>query len=274
MYALLLIATGAMFFSVPGGFIPTQDKLYLIGGVQLPAGASLDRTEEVVRKISDIAMSTEGVANAVAFPGLNAMQFTNTPNTGTVFFGLDDFSDRRRKASEITAELNMKFAGVQEAFSFAIMPPAILGIGTGSGYSLYVQDRTGLGYNELQNAVMGLSGALAQTPGMGFPFTSYQSNVPQLDAEVDRDKAKAQGVALTDLFETLQVYLGSAYVNDFNRFGKTYQVIAQADAEFRTDIDDISRLRTRNLNGEMVPVGSVVRVDHGFGPDRSRLPVS
>ncbi len=267
IYVLLLAATGAIFYSVPGGFIPTQDKLYLIGGVQLPAGASLDRTEAVVRKISDIAMSTEGVANAVAFPGLNAMQFTNTPNTGTVFFGLDDFSERHRSAAEITAKLNMKFAGVQEAFAFAIMPPAILGIGTGSGYSLYVQDRTGLGYNELQNAVMGMSGALAQVPGMGFPFTSYQSNVPQLDAEVDRVKAKAQGVPLTELYETLQVYLGSAYINDFNRFGKTYQVIAQADAEFRSEIDDIGRLRTRNFDGEMVPIGGMVRIDHGFGPD-------
>ncbi len=267
IYVLLLVATGAIFYSVPGGFIPTQDKMYLIGGVQLPAGASLDRTEAVVRKISDLALGTEGVRDAVAFPGLNAMQFNNTPNTGTVFFGLDSFGERNRSAVDITAELNMKFASVQEAFGFAIMPPAILGIGAGSGYSLYVQDRAGLGYNELQNAVMGLSGALAQVPGMGFPFTSYQSNVPQLDAEVDRAKAKAQGVSLTDLYETLQVYLGSAYVNDFNRFGKTYQVIAQADAEFRADIDDIGRLHTRNLDGEMVPIGSMVRIDHGYGPD-------
>jgi multidrug efflux pump len=267
IYALLIAATGAVFWSVPGGFIPTQDKLYLIGGVQLPPGASLDRTEAVVRKISEIAMSTDGVANAVAFPGLNAMQFTNTPNTGTIFFGLDDFSERRRKATEITAELNMRFSAIQESFAFAIMPPAILGIGTGSGYSLYVQDRSGLGYNELQNAVMGLSGALAQVPGMGFPFTSYQSNVPQLVADVDRSKAKAQGVALTDLYETLQVYLGSAYVNDFNRFGKTYQVIAQADAAFRSEIDDIGRLRTRNQNGDMVPIGSMIRLENGYGPD-------
>ncbi len=267
IYALLICATGAVFWAVPGGFIPTQDKLYLIGGVQLPPGASLDRTDAVVRKISEIAKSTEGVANAVAFPGLNAMQFNNTPNTGTVFFGLDDFAVRDRKASEITAELNMKFAGVQEAFAFAIMPPAILGIGTGSGYSLYVQDRSGLGYNELQNAVMGLSGALAQVPGMGFPFTSYQSNVPQLIADVDRAKAKAQGVPLTELYEALQVYLGSAYVNDFNLFGKTYQVIAQADAAYRSEIDDIGRLRARNLQGNMVPIGGMVRIDNGYGPD-------
>jgi multidrug efflux pump len=266
-YAALLVATGVMFQLVPGGFIPTQDKLYLIGGVQLPPGASLERTDDVVRKVSDIALSTEGVASAVAFPGLNALQFNNTPNTGTIFFGLTDFKDRKRSAEEITAELNMKFSSVQEAFSFAFMPPAILGIGTGSGYSLYVQDRAGLGYGELQNAVTGLSGALSQVPGMGYAISSYQSNVPQLDAEVDRAQAKAQGVALTDLFETLQVYLGSQYVNDFNRFGRTYRVMAQADARFRSGPEDIGGLKTRNADGAMVPIGSMVHIAQSYGPD-------
>jgi multidrug efflux pump len=147
------------------------------------------------------------------------------------------------------------------------MPPAILGIGTGSGYSLYVQDRAGLGYGELQNAVTGLSGALSQVPGMGYAISSYQSNVPQLDAEVDRAQAKAQGVALTDLFETLQVYLGSQYVNDFNRFGRTYRVMAQADARFRNAPEDIGKLKTRNADGAMVPIGSMVHIAQSFGPD-------
>src|SRR5690606_38973824 len=267
VYALLLLATGVLFQAVPGGFIPTQDKLYLIGGVKLPEGASLDRTEAVVRSMSRLAMETEGVTDAVAFPGLNALQFTNTPNTGTIFFGLEPFDRRSRSAEAITAELNAKFAGIQEAFAFAFQPPAILGIGTGSGFSLYVQDRAGLGYGELQAAVQSLSGALAQVPGMGYPITSYQANVPQLDADVDRIKAKAQGVALTDLFETLQVYLGSAYVNDFNRFGRTWQVIAQADAPFRDGIEDIADLRTRNASGEMVPIGSMVTLRQGYGPD-------
>jgi multidrug efflux pump len=164
-------------------------------------------------------------------------------------------------------ELIGKFSTIQEAFAFAILPPPILGIGTGSGYSLYVQDRAGLGYGELQNAVNGFAGALSQVPGMGFPFTSYQSNVPQLTAEVDRVKAKTQSVALTDVFETLQIYLGSVYVNDFNRFGRTYQVYAQADASFRDAAEDITALRTRNLNGEMVPIGSVVTVGQTYGPD-------
>ena len=267
IYVVLLAATGLMFQAVPGGFIPTQDKMYLIGGTKLPEGASLDRTEEVVRRMTEIALETEGVEAAVAFPGLNPLQFTNTPNSGTVFFGLEAFGDRQRSAEEITAELNGKFAALQEAFSFAFMPPAILGLGSGSGFSLFVQDRANLGYGELQNAVDGLSGALAQTPGMGYPITSYQANVPQLDLHVDRVKAKSQGVPLSDLFETLQVYLGSAYVNDFNRFGRTWQVIAQADGDYRMDAENIDRLRTRNDYGEMVPIGSMIRISETFGPD-------
>ncbi|QTP53819.1 efflux RND transporter permease subunit [Billgrantia sulfidoxydans] len=267
VYALLLAGTGVMFQLVPGGFIPTQDKMYLIGGAKLPEGASLDRTEAVIRQMTDLALETEGVSSAVAFPGLNPLQFTNTPNTGTVFFGLDPFESRSRSAEEIVGELNGKFGAMQEAFSFAFTPPAILGIGSGSGFSLFVQDRAGLGYGELQQAVDGFSGALMQAPGMGYPITSYQSNVPQLDLHVDRVKAKTQGVALTDLFETLQVYLGSVYVNDFNRFGRTWQVMAQADGDYRMDVENIDRLRTRNAYGEMVPIGSMIRIDRTFGPD-------
>ncbi|OHV07537.1 efflux RND transporter permease subunit [Kushneria phosphatilytica] len=267
VYLVLLAGTVTMFQVVPGGFIPTQDKMYLIGGTRLPEGASLDRTEAVVRKMTELALATEGVSSAVAFPGLNPLQFTNTPNTGTIFFGLDPFDGRTRSAEAITAELNGKFGALQEAFSFAFMPPAILGLGTGSGFSLFVQDRAGLGYGELQQATNSLSGALSQTPGMGFPISSYQANVPQLDAAVDRTKAKSQGVALTDLFETLQVYLGSAYVNDFNRFGRTWQVIAQADAAYRTDVESIANLRTRNSQGEMVPIGSMLKLSNTYGPD-------
>ncbi len=267
VYAALLVGTGIMFSAVPGGFIPTQDKLYLIGGVKLPEGASLARTDAMVRKMGDIAMSVDGVKNAVAFPGLNALQFTNTPNTGTVFFTLEPESERERSALEITAELNQKFAGMQEGFSFAIMPPPILGLGQGSGYSLYIQDRAGLGYGELQNTVNSFSGAISQTPGLLFPFGSYQANVPQFDAHVDRDKAKAQGVPLTELYDTLQTYLGSSYVNDFNRFGRTYQVIAQADSRYRDGLEDIGNLRTRNARGEMVPIASMVNIEQSYGPD-------
>jgi multidrug efflux pump len=267
IYAVLIGATVLMFTLVPGGFIPTQDKLYLIGGLKLPEGASLDRTEAVVRKMSELALATPGVKDAVAFPGLNALQFSNTPNTGTIFFGLESFDKRQRPAPAIVGDLMGKFSSIQEGFAFAFMPPAILGLGTGSGFSLYVQDRAGLGYGELQTAVQTLAGALSQTPGMGFPITSYQANVPQLTAAVDRTKAKTQGLALTDLFETLQVYLGSVYVNDFTRFGRTYRVYAQADAPFRDQVEDVGELRMRNQTGGMVPIGSVVKVEQSYGPD-------
>ncbi|AVF37560.1 efflux RND transporter permease subunit [Rahnella sikkimica] len=267
VYVLLLCAAAFMFKAVPGGFIPTQDKLYLIAGVKMPEGSSLSRTDAVIRKISALGLSTDGVIDAVAFPGLNALQFTNTPNTGTVFFALKPLSERTRTAAQINAEINAKISQIQEGFAFSIMPPPILGLGQGSGYSLYVQDRAGLGYGALQTAINTMSGAIMQTPGMGYPISSYQANVPQLDAHIDRDKAKAQGVSLDDLFSTLQVYLGSAYINDFNRFGRTWKVMAQADGQFRDSVEDIGNLRTRNDKGEMVPIGSMLNITTTYGPD-------
>ncbi|MER5233137.1 multidrug efflux RND transporter permease subunit SdeB [Serratia ureilytica] len=267
VYLLLLAAAGVMFKTVPGGFIPTQDKLYLIGGVKMPEGASLERTDAVIRKMSAIGLSVDGVTDAVAFPGLNALQFTNTPNTGTVFFALESLSTRTRTAAQINAEINARISQIQEGFAFSIMPPPILGIGQGSGYSLYVQDRGGLGYGALQTAINTMSGAIMQTPGMGFPISSYQANVPQLDAKIDRDKAKAQGVPLNALFSTLQTYLGSSYINDFNRYGRTWKVMAQADGQFRDSVEDIANLRTRNDKGEMVPIGSMVSIGTTYGPD-------
>lgn len=268
VYALLLAGTGLMFNAVPGGFIPTQDKMYLIAGVKLPEGSSLARTDALLSKVVDIALETEGVANAVAMPGLNALQMTNTPNTGMTFLTLKPFEQRKgRSAAQINAEINQKIAALQEGITFSMMPPPILGLGSGAGFSLFVEDRGGLGYGALQNAVSGFQGALSQVPGMGYPITSYQANVPQFDAEVDRIKAKSQGVPLTGVFDTLQTYLGSAYVNDFNQFGRTWQVIAQADAPYRDSVEDIARLRTRNDNGEMVPIGSVVTINQTYGPD-------
>jgi multidrug efflux pump len=267
VYAVLLVATAFVFQWVPRGFIPIQDKLYLIAGVKMPEGASIERTDAVLKKVAAIAMGVEGVANEVAFPGLNPLQFTNTPNNGVVFFPLKPFDQRTKTAKQINDEINEKISGIQEGFTFALMPPPIQGLGNGSGYSLFIEDRANLGYGALQNAVAAFQKAASDTPGMGFPISSYQANVPQLDAEVDRDKAKAQGVPLTELFDTLQTYLGSAYVNDFNMFGRTWQVIAQADGPFRDSIEDIGNLRTRNLNGEMVPIGSMVKISQTYGPD-------
>ena len=267
VYALLLLGTGVMFKAVPPGFIPVQDKLYLIAGVILPEGASLERTDQMLQDVVDIAMETEGVEHAIAFPGLNALQFTNTSNTGVAFLTLSSFGERSLSAAEINARINQGIGGLKEGFAFSFMPPPILGLGNGSGFQLFIEDRGNLGYGALQQAVNQLQGAIAQTPGMGFPISSYQSNVPQLNAEVDRLRAKAQGVPLTELFDTLQTYLGSTYVNDFNRFGRTWQVIAQADAPFRASVEDIARLRTRNDQGEMVPIGTMVNITQTFGPD-------
>ncbi|HEY0191416.1 MAG TPA: multidrug efflux RND transporter permease subunit [Kofleriaceae bacterium] len=267
VYAVTVAMAVVMFQRVPGGFVPTQDKMYLIGLIRLPEGASLDRTEAVARRMADLALATSGVAHAITFPGLNVTHFTNTPNTATVFLPLEEPAHRTRSAEQITAELNGKFAQIQEGFVFAIMPPPILGLGTGAGFSLYVQDRAGRGDGELAGALAGMQGAIAKVAGMYPPFTSYQPNVPQLQLSIDRTKAKMQGVALSELFETLQVYLGSAYVNDFSRFGRTYQVIAQADGAYRDHVEQIAELRTRNGAGALVPVGSVVDVGHTYGPD-------
>ncbi|KRG79792.1 transporter, partial [Stenotrophomonas daejeonensis] len=222
----------------------------------------------MLRKVAQIATDTDAVADTISFPGLNALQFTNTPNIGEAVMPAKPFVERHgRTGAQIDAEINQKIAGLQEGFAFAMMPPPILGLGNGNGYQMFVEDRGNLGYGALQNAVQAMQGAVAQTPGMAFPITSYQANVPQLDAEVDRVKAKAQGVQLTELFDTLQTYLGSAYVNDFNQFGRTWQVIAQADGQFRDSIEDIGRLRTRNDRGEMVPIGSMVSIRETYGPD-------
>ena len=267
VYLLLLGLTVVMFRQVPGGFIPVQDKTYLIGSIRLPEGATLDRTEALARQVSDLALDTEGVANAAAFVGFNALQGTNTPNVGTVFILFDDFDIRERTADEIAAEINGKLGQLKEGFAISFMPPPVFGLGAGSGYSLYIQDRRGTGYGALQQGTDGLAMQLSQTPGLSFPITSYQANVPQLDAEVDRLQAKAQGVRLDELFGTLQLYFGAQYINDFNLFGRTYQVRAQADAPYRDEPSDIDHLYVRNAAGEMVPLNTMVSLTPSFGPD-------
>ncbi len=267
IYAITIVLAVFMFTKVPGGFVPTQDKMYLVGIVSLPAGASLDRTEAVTREVSKRALATEGVVHTIAFPGLNGVHFTNTPSSAIIFITLSNADDRKHTAAQIAAELNGKFSGVNEGFAFAIMPPPVLGLGTGAGFSLFVEDRADHGDTELAAVIGALQGSVMKTPGMFPPFSTYQPNVPQLDLAIDRTKAKMQGIALSDLFETLQVYLGSAYINDFSRFGRTYQVIAQADAPFRDHAEQIGELRTRNSAGDLVPIGSVVEVKHTFGPD-------
>jgi hydrophobe/amphiphile efflux-1 (HAE1) family protein len=272
VYGGLLVLTGWSFHQVPSGFVPTQDKQYLVAFAQLPDGASLDRTEAVIRRMSDIGLKQPGVRDAVAFPGLSISGFSVAPNAGIVFFVLQPFEERRQPSLSgpaITRALNEKFAAIQDAFVLTVPPPPVQGLGTIGGFKLFVEDRAGLGYDTLYQTVQGIIGQSYQTPGLGGVFSTFTVNVPQLDADIDRVKAKQEGVLLQNLFETMQVYLGSLYVNDFNRFGRTYQVIAQADAPFRDRAEDITRLKTRNARGQMVPLGTLVKVTETHGPDRA-----
>ncbi|MEW6354056.1 MAG: efflux RND transporter permease subunit [Pseudomonadota bacterium] len=271
LYLALIGLTYFMFSSVPTGFIPGQDKQYLVGFAQLPDAASLDRTEKVIRQMSEIALQQPGVRDSVAFPGLSINGFTNSSNAGVVFFGLDDFSERQTPelyGPAIAGALNQKLSGIQDAFIGVFPPPAVMGLGTIGGFKMQIEDRAALGYEELFAATQALIGRAYQTPGLANIFSGYQINVPQLYADVDRVKAKRLGVNVNDVFETMQIYLGSLYANDFNRFGRTYQVIVQADAPFRAVASDIMQLKTRNAAGEMVPLGSVLTVNPSYGPDR------
>src|SRR5216110_900692 len=272
VYAGLIGLTILGFSRVPTGFVPTQDKGYLVCLAQLPNGATLDRTEEVIRRMSEIALKHPGVQNAVAFPGLSINGFTNSPNSGIVFATLKPSEARKSRelsANAIAADLNKEYSSIQEAFIAIFPPPPVQGLGTIGGFKLYVEDRSGLGLDALYGATQSLIGKAYQTPGLAGLFSSFTVNTPQLDADVDRAKAKAQGVPLQNVFETLQINLGSLYVNDFNRFGRTYQVVAQADAEFRAQKEDILRLKTRNAKGEMVPLGALLTITETHGPDRA-----
>ena len=272
VYLVLLGVTYVGFQAVPSGFVPGQDKQYLVGFAQLPDGASLDRTEDVLRRMSDIALKTPGIKDAVAFPGLSIAGFTNAPNAGIVFFGLDEFEKRRSpglSGGAIAGAVNQRLASIQDAFIAVFPPPPVNGIGTIGGFKLQIEDRGGLGDQALYDAMKAMQMRAFQAPELSPSFSSFQINVPQLFADVDRAKVKRMGVALTDVFETMQINLGSLYVNDFNRFGRTYRVVVQADAPYRSRADDIAQLKTRNAKGELVPLGSLMRVERSFGPDRA-----
>ena len=271
VYIGLIGLTILGFSRVPTGFVPTQDKGYLVCLAQLPNGATLDRTEDVIRRMSDIALKQPGARNAVAFPGLSINGFTNSPNSGIVFVGLKPSEERlspELSANAIAANLNKQFGSIQEAFIAVFPPPPVQGIGTVAGFKLYVEDRSGTGLESLYKETTSTLQKGNQTPALTGVFSSFDINVPQIDSHVDREKAKTYGIPLNDVFDTLQVYLGSLYVNDFNRFGRTYQVNVQAESPYRLQPEDISHLKTRNLAGEMIPLGSVVTVKPTYGPDR------
>ena len=272
IYLVLIGVTFGMFKTVPGGFVPGQDKQYLVGFAQLPDGATLDRTEDVIRRMSEIALKQPGVEAAVAFPGLSINGFTNSSNAGIVFASLKPFEERKTadlSGGAIAMQLNQKYAGIKEAFIAMFPPPPVAGLGTIGGFKLQIEDRAGLGYDALDEATKAFLAKARAAPELVGLFSSYQVNVPQLYADLDRTKARQLSVAMTDVFDTLQIYLGSLYVNDFNKFGRTYSVRVQADAQYRARADDVGRLQVRSNTGEMVPLAALLKVSSISGPERA-----
>jgi multidrug efflux pump len=272
-YLALIAATYGIFQLVPSGFVPTQDKQYLVSFAQLPDGATLNRSEEVIREMSEIALATPGVTGAVGFPGLSINGFTNSSSAGIVFVTLDDFDNRTSpelSGFAISQTLQNKFNSIEEAFIAIFPPPPVRGLGTVGGFKLQIEDRADQGYEALNNVLGQVMAKVQEAPEISRAFSSYKINVPQLYAELDRTKAKQLGLDIDRVFEAMQVYLGSFYINDFNRFGRTYRVYAQAEKQFRDAPDDILKLKVANNQGDMVPLGSVITVSETFGPESAQ----
>jgi multidrug efflux pump len=271
VYGGLIALTAYQFVKAPTGFIPAQDQGYLINIIQLPPGASLARTDEVARKVTQIVLKTPGIAHAVPIVGLDGATFTTAPNAAVVFTPLDDFKQRAEKgqsAQNLIVALNTQFAAIQEAFVVSVSPPPVRGIGTTGGFKLEVQDTHGGEPAQLEAVATSIVGAAAQTPGLANVFTTFNTRTPKVYADIDRVRAEMLGVNTDDVFQTLEVYLGSQYVNDFNLLGRTYRVMTQADGDFRQDLHAIGQLKTRNANGEMVPLSSVASFRNITGPYR------
>jgi hydrophobe/amphiphile efflux-1 (HAE1) family protein len=260
------------FRKTPAGFIPQIDRGYLIAVIQLPPGASLARTDAVHKRAIDLALSTPGVAHGVNFVGFSGATFTNAPNAGAIFLTLDPWEDRagdpRKSAAAITGALFGKFAAIQEALILVVQPPPVSGIGNAGGFRMMVEDRGGRGPEALQAATVAMMGRANQEPGLRQVFTLFETSTPQLYLDIDRAKAELLGINVADVFTALQVYIGSSYVNDFNLFGRTFRVTAQADSPFREDTRDVLNLRVRNNQGDTVPLGSFTTVHSISGPYR------
>ncbi len=271
IYAGLLVCTWYSFGMVPTGFVPQQDQGYLIVAIRLPDGAALSRTDEVTRRVAKMGSEIDGVAHAVAIVGLNGSTFTVSPNAAVAFLPLKNSKERAargRDANTIAAEMREAVGAINEAEVFIIPPPPVRGIGRGGGYKMYVQDKSGAGLDALRQVTDQIVADANEQPGLVQVFTNYRLSVPQIYADVDRTKAQMLDIPMNNVFEALQVYLGSSYVNDFNILGRTYRVTAQAEPEFRDEPSDILRLRTRSASGDLVSLGSVVSVKHSVGPDR------
>jgi hydrophobe/amphiphile efflux-1 (HAE1) family protein len=260
IYVALIATAGFELSHAPTGFIPEQDQGYLITVVQLPPGATLARTEQVVTRAVDIILKTPGVEHVAPFAGLDATTFTIGSNSGTIFSGLPSLYNHEVPgvtANSVLADLRRRLAVIEDAYILTIPPPPVQGIGNAGGFKMMLQDRAGLGSQTLVDAARSLVAAASQDPAFAGVFTLLNTGSPSVYADIDRVKAEKVGVTPSDVFATLQVYLGSQYVNDFNFLGRTYQVIVQADGRFRRDDQDLTRLKARNTAGEMVPIGTV-----------------
>ena len=272
LYVALAALTVGLFNAVPSGFVPAQDKQYLIGFAQLPDGATLDRTEEVIQRMGEITKRNPNVEDAIAFPGLSINGFTNSSNAGIVFATLKPFAERRnadQSGGAVAGQLNQAYGEIQDAFVVMFPPPPVAGLGTTGGFKLQLEDKASLGYDAMDAAVKAFMAKAYQTPELAGMFTSWQVNVPQLYADIDRTKARQLGVPVTEIFDTMQIYLGSLYVNDFKRFGRTYSVRAQADAPYRARAEDVGLLKVRSNTGEMVPLSALMKMEPSFGPERA-----
>jgi hydrophobe/amphiphile efflux-1 (HAE1) family protein len=270
-YTGLLVLTYDRLASTPTGLIPQLDRAYFIAVFQLPPGSTLDRSDAVVRRASEIILKQPGVKDAVAFVGFDGATFTNAPNTGVIFVSLQDFSERIEKGltkDGILGNLRTQMSSIRDAFAFVLEPPSVPGIGTGGGLKGYVQDRAGRGLPQLEAAAWTVAGSAAETSGLVQPFTLFNARTPEVYADIDRTKAEKLGVPIGAVFETLSVYMGSAFVNDFNILGRTFRVTAQADNPYRLTLRDVANLKTRNVTGDMVPIGSVATFSDATGAYR------
>ncbi|MEX2140775.1 MAG: multidrug efflux RND transporter permease subunit [Pirellulales bacterium] len=274
-YAMMLVFVGVVGFTawwynqVPTGFLPVEDQGYFIASIQLPDAASQERTREVVDEVDAIIAKTPGVAHWFSIGGMSLLDGSTASNAATVFVRFTDWSERRDPSlsqDAIIGQLQGQFMQIPEAIVFAFAPPPIRGLGVRAGFQMQVEDRSDVGLDELQQAVQSIVEAAGAQSGLTALNTMFRPGVPQLHIDVDRVKVKTLDIPLTNVFNTLQTYLGSSYVNDFNKFGRTYQVRVQADQRFRMEPKDIERLEVRNRNGDMIPLGTVAKVERSFGP--------
>jgi hydrophobe/amphiphile efflux-1 (HAE1) family protein len=271
IYLGLMVLAGYIFTSVPQGFIPAQDQGYLIVSIQLPAGASLSRTDDVVKDAVDRLLKIDGIRTSVGFAGFSGATFTNASNSAAIFTMMDYFDERSAKGltfEQILAEVQNQMAQIKEAFVIVIPPPSVRGIGNGGGFKMMIEDRAGRGLGVLEQSMWELAGAANQAPATQSVFSLFETNTPQLYVDIDRERVERLGVPVSEVFSALEIYLGSAFVNDFSYLGRTFRVTAQADAPFRMTPDDIGRIRVKNSSGDMVPLSSVVTFKYQSGPSR------